>query len=85
MEHQSSSSRADIAILWTLHEDTRCLLARVDRHFEVRVARTDAILRRVTFDDVAPALTQAARWRQEFSDCEMTYAATEDFDVSPER
>lgn len=69
-ENRSNSSRADIAILWTLGDGTRCLLARVDRDFEVRVARAAAILRRERFADVAPALTQAARWRREHLDCE---------------
>ena len=70
MNNPSSPVRADIAILWTLGEETQCLLARVDRHFEVRVARGDAVVRRERFDDVPPALTLAARWRRELSDCE---------------
>lgn len=68
MSSPSSTSRADIAILWTIDEHTRCLLARVDRQFEVRVVRGDAVMRRERFDDVAPALRSSAEWRREFSE-----------------
>lgn len=67
MTDSSKQSRADIAILWTVDETTRCVLARVGGHFEVRVVRGDAVMRHERFDDVAPALTKSAGWRREFT------------------
>lgn len=69
MTDSPSASHADIGILWTVGDATRCLLARVDRQFEVRVVRSDAVIRRDRFDDLAPALARGAEWRREFSEC----------------
>lgn len=68
MTDSPNDSHADIAILWTVGETTRCLLARVGGDFEVPVVRGDAVMRRERFGDVAPALTKSAGWRREFSE-----------------
>lgn len=68
MTDSSNKPRADIAILWSIGETARCVLARVDCDFEIRVVRGDAVMRCERFDDVAPALAKSAGWRREFSE-----------------